>query len=383
MLPSESAVGKAWLSNFHTTELPAATILLDRLRFVSFGGLWTGLLDLLRSLESEGQLTPFVVYPERPLDVPGAPLEIPAGSDSFVAMVLKELQALGSEPVGGIATHASLEELRSRRCRAIVLATDIVASGEQIEQLAAAVSRNRTIRSWRSFGWVQIRVAAFAIMQDGLDRLTESPFVDGVDYVEQAPTIWSVPLAEEIRDEVVRLCIRHASGYSPLGFLDTGALFATQRRAPDNVPGVLIRPSSSSWHALFSNRSVPSSFAAEVGDFRGREPLQEVAERLGQLRLGRNHRVSSVRSGSRALLQAMTIASGSALSADALAQSLGTERSTAESLLSSLMSWGFVDADGTLTDTGRREISEYKRGRRWTTAQLEGDDAHYYHHGVR
>ncbi len=286
-------MGQAWLSNFHATEAPAATLLLGRLRFVGFSSLWTGLLDLLRRLESNEQLVPFVVYPERRLDsfpmdpepaanelpvawmhfVPGAPIIIPAGSDAFVAMVLKELRELGDGAVGGIPIDAELDALRDGRCRSIVLATDIVASGEQIEELAAAIGRNSRIRSWRSFGWLQIRVAAFAVMQDGLDRLTASRHVDTVDYLERVPTISSLPLSEDVREAVVRLCLRHAGGEDPLGFLDTGALFATERRAPDNVPGVFTRPGSPSWHPLFPGRSVPASFAAEVRDYRGNEPL--------------------------------------------------------------------------------------------------------------
>lgn len=400
MRPSESEVGRAWIANFHETEAPAAAVLLDHLRLVPLRRLREGILQLLRALDVSDR-RPFVVYPERALTTfeglggplvpqpeawtdfaPGAPIRISeAGSDAFVAMVLGELSTPDGLPIGGIETSSTLDDLRARRCRTIVIATDIVASGHQAEDLAFAIARHPTIRSWRSYGLLTIHVVAFAALQRGVDHLTKSPVVDAIDYLELAPTVSSIPDPIQ-RDAVFSLCRRYG-GPEPLGYAGTAALFATERRAPDNVPAVLLREGTASWAPLFPNRVVPHGLAAEIGDHRSAEPLEAAAKRLGQLRLGRNERVESIRRESRDLIQVLTLAAAAPVTPAAIATSLGRDIPVAEALLSSLQSWDLVDGSGATTAAGRLELAEYKRGLRRTSAGLHGSDEPYYHRGVR
>ena len=104
---------------------------------------------------------------------PGAPLSATPGSDGFVGAILRDFARVGRPPSDAtwIAPDATLDDLRSRRCRSITLVTDFVGSGNQALRLAQAIARNPTIRSWRSLHLVDIRVVAFAAHPDTLDYL--------------------------------------------------------------------------------------------------------------------------------------------------------------------------------------------------------------------
>src|SRR3954452_19479938 len=103
MRASETTVGQAWLENFVAVDLPAATMLLDSLRFASLSTLSAGLQarldELIRSSLIE---TPAIAVPERALSefplaegagsrptafddfLLGAPISVTPGSEGLV-----------------------------------------------------------------------------------------------------------------------------------------------------------------------------------------------------------------------------------------------------------------------------------------------------------
>jgi hypothetical protein len=66
MSASETAAGQAWLENFVAVDVPAATMLLDSLRFASLSTLSAGLQTRLHELISSGEIeAPAMAVPER------------------------------------------------------------------------------------------------------------------------------------------------------------------------------------------------------------------------------------------------------------------------------------------------------------------------------
>src|SRR5206468_1845264 len=113
-------------------------------------------------------------------------------------------------------------------------------------------------------------------------------------------------------------------------------------------------------------------------EYRQSEPLSDLAERVGQLRLGRNQRLPYMRATSRTMLQALVLIGQHGRTPAALAAELNIDLSDADALLGSLRRFGLIDAAGRITSAGRREINAQKRRLRRTTADLEGSDAPYY-----
>lgn len=400
MRPSQTSAGRAWLANFSAPDVPAATVLLDSLRFVSLSTMRNGLKARLEELEAGGEIrTPTLVLPERKLTdlgvasarresavafqdfQPGAPISITPGSDGFVAGILRDFAPAGrSGPdTPWIAPNATLDQLRDRRCRSIVLVTDYIGSGDQVMTLAAALARHPTVRSWRSLHLIDVRVLAFAANPKALTRLEASKAIDGVWSIEGAPTFATATWAPAVHDSIVDLCRTECRTKATwaLGYRDSSGLFVTERGAPNNLPAIFWQ-ATAGWCPLFPRRTVPAEFAQELPGYRPSEPLSELAERVGQLRLGRNQRLAYMRATSRELLRALVLISGSKRSPATLAAELGIDVLDAEALHISLGLLGLVDATGRITAAGRGEINAQKRGLRRTTADLQGSDTAYY-----
>jgi hypothetical protein len=137
------------------------------------------------------------------------------------------------------------------------------------------------------------------------------------------------------------------------------------------------------WVPLFPKRTIPPAFAEQLREYQLSESLAELAERVGQLRLGRNERLSYMRPESEELLRALLLIARGFRPPAALAAELAIEVSTAEALVASLRQLGLVDETGRVTGTGRRELNAQKRRLRRTTADLEGSDAAYYPQSLR
>ncbi len=406
MRPSQTVSGEAWLGNFDDADVPAATILLDSIRIVTLSRLWEGLYSHLEELVRSGALeTPAVVFPERALKDfglsvnqresaaayrdfdPGSPVAVTPGSEAFVGMMLRDLITVGDRGRQGspwIPPSASLEEMRRHRCRSLVVVTDYMGTGNQILEFVRALGRNPTIRSWLSFKWVQIHVVAFAASPEAIRRVRKDKDISSASTVEAAPTFETASWQPDVREAIVELC-RLKCGLDPrwaLGFRESGGLFVTERGAPNNLRAILWQDPRG-WIPLFKGRAVPTEFARQVADYRSLEPLPELAERLGQFRLGRNQRLDFMRKASRSLLKALILLRDGHRDIATLAAELGVDVGDAEQLVRCMEQMGWVDSAGTITALGRGEIAANRRGLRRTTAGLTGSDDPYYSQSVR
>ena len=397
--------GQQWLRNFDEHDVPTATVLLDSLRFVTLSRLRQGLVSRLSQLVEARELaTPAVVLPERGLDDfdltaeelespvayrdfhPGDEMSITPGSEGFVGAVLRDFPGVRrtQRDAPWIAPQATFEDLRERRCRSVVIVTDYIGSGGRVLDLAAAIARHPTIRSWRSFRWLDIHAATFASSPAAIDRLQNSDILASVWTVEGAPTFATASWTADVRDAIVDLCRTKCliNRHMALGYGGSAGLFVTERGAPNNLPAVLWQ-TAAGWEPLFPNRTVPTALARDLGGYRSGDSLTELAERVGQLRLGRNQRLDNMRGTSRSLLRALLLLERGPRDTIALAAELALDVTDTEALRECLKQLGLIDATGAITDRGRGEIAANKRGMRRTTAGLSGSDAPYYPHSLR
>jgi hypothetical protein len=407
MKPSDTPSGQAWLANFDKSDLEAATALLDSLRFVGLDTLRNELITKLEALRVEKKIgEPAVLLPERklkdleeeggpPLDKrtavaytdfhPGAKISSTPGSEGIIGIVLRDFAVTGSDDPANpwIAPDALLDQLRERHCRSIVLVTDYCGTGSQVSILADTLARNKTIKSWRSLKLVRIHVLAFAASPLALRALDSHPAVDAVHTIEAARTFDDAPWSKELRGRIDDLCRRknRIKGYS-LGYEASGGLFATGRRAPNNLPAVLWQQAED-WNPLFPWRKVSPEVAADLDEYRPSEPLPALAARVGQPRVSRNRRLEYMRPASRRLLGVLLAVHRSAKTPAELAAELSTPVAEMEALLGTLHRLGLVDKQFGITPEGRREILAQKRALRRTTAGLERSDVTYYPHSLR
>jgi hypothetical protein len=397
--PSETTTGRAWLENFTPVDRPAAQILLDSLRFVDLDTLRNDLTSKLEAVPGKAHLrAPALLLAERKLEDlverdkreapvayvdfhPGAALSPTPGSEAFIGGVLRDFAASDRKSAGleWMAPDAELEELRDRRCRSIVLVTDYCGTGDRILKFAAALARNPAIRSWRSMHLIDFHVISYAASSVALRRFEDSPLLAGIEVVEAAPTFATAPWSNTVRETIIELCERErrTKRWRALGYGETGGLFATALTAPNNLPAVFLQETEG-WQPLLGGRKVTPEANRDLVGHQPVEPLADLAERVGQLRLGQNERLQYMRERSRDLLQILVSIHRAPKTEDELAVELGRPLAEIADLLHTLRAFEMIDQATGITITGRKEIDAQKRALRRTNAGLEGSEDTYY-----
>jgi hypothetical protein len=378
-------------------------VLLDSLRLVDLDTLRNELIKGLERLQADEEIgEPALLLPERNLSSlltgkeigrsnavayehfhPGAEISVTPGSEGFIGGLLRDFARAGKREKQNrwIAPDADMEQLRTRRCRTIVIVADYCGSGKQALTIAESLVRNKSIRSWRSLHRVEIHLFAFAASVKAQRDLVASSAIDAVHTVEPALTFETAGWSEEVDEAIKELCDRESRvpRYAR-GFRRSSGLFATARAAPNNLPAIFWQ-SAADWQPLFPGRKVPPTVAEDFGGYRPTEPLPDLAARVGQMRVGRNERLKYMRRQSRDLLGALLSLRDESKDVSALAADLKTTTDRAKTLIETLEGLGFI-ADNKVTADGRREIKAQKRALRRSTAGLHGTYEPYYPHAL-
>jgi hypothetical protein len=118
------------------------------------------------------------------------------------------------------------------------------------------VVSNRTIKSWCSFGWIKIRILAYAATSAGIGRVQREKRQDGVRYerlVGEGGSHWS----EAQRTEVKRICANYAEKTSrrfiPVGYEKAFTCIVFEHKCPNTNPPILWA-GSKSWKPMFEAR---------------------------------------------------------------------------------------------------------------------------------
>lgn len=168
--------------------------------------------------------------------------------------------------------HPSIGTLRSRRIKQLIFIDDSVGSGDRVTSFARRFFENPSIRSWWSYGKIELHIVALQRSAEGEAAIIEQ--LPGSDHPSRVypktskvafhgPFVYSGsslhsrwgPEWERIRS----LCLRTTQ--IPInrrqGFGKAMANLVFHHSVPNNIPGVLF-VSNSRWRPLFPGRSFPS-----------------------------------------------------------------------------------------------------------------------------
>lgn len=396
---SETGRGSKWLQNFSVDDRPTANRLIDSLVLVGWdqarlellqlaseviaesrqeGPIWVlSVLDgddirKRRNLGPDDALIAFENYS------PGEDIGPLPGSEARIGHLIRDLRGKNIH-----TPNATLDELRLAQIRTVLILTDDIESGSQAVGFLDSLYRNKTIKSWRSFGWISVVIAAYAVSPVAEKRLLDHPLVDQVRFHTTAPAIGSLPWSQRDIEEALRICKAYGRGKRPLGYGKHAGLFGFWDRVPNTVPSVFTR-TGSNWHSLFDHRKVPVDLQDDLLGVPPPEVIhQDLLEAVRQARLSTSI-TKQLRQSNKNVLTALALATRTTLGSTVLSSSLGKPQEETQALLHYLKSQGWIDNQGELTSDGHLELEASKRHpRAVNTVSPKSDPNPYYPGSLR
>ncbi|MGP5523683.1 phosphoribosyltransferase-like protein [Glutamicibacter arilaitensis] len=394
---SDTEAGAQWLLNFRSEDRQMARKILGAFVLDSWTSARASLLDLVRReisrVKKEGPVwaipvmdsgdirramklkddIPLIAFEnfEPGMDIPSTP-----GSEGLIGHLLRDVQGKGV-----LQPTDSLSTLRTRRVRTILVVTDTIETGNQVAKFVQALLANRTLKSWKSFGWIKIRVVSYAVSKVGVERLSLVNAVDAVNFVRSAPTIYSLPWPAADINQAIDVCTRNGQGRDLLGYGEQASLFGFQDRVPNTIPRIF-RQSGEDWSPLFEGkggRLVPTDMISELLKSTPTDIAHnEVVAAVRQERLSTSIN-KQLRESNRDILVALSLLRVSSNAVHLVEVALGQSHSEVLKLLDYLVSQGWVTATYQLTHAGISELAASKRKPRRVKTDVSPPSFEYYY----
>ncbi|WP_157735183.1 phosphoribosyltransferase-like protein [Pseudofrankia inefficax] len=401
--PSETARGKAWIENFAMEDRPTAQILIDALRIASETEVRAGTLALLDGVLPELP-KPALVLPVRSLDdfgdarehkpmvyrdfTPYGDYNAEPGSEVLAASLIREIIRDNGLHQGILPPASNLEDLRSNKCRSLVLVDDYSGSGSQVISYVKSWLRHPSIRSWRSYGLLQVYVILYAASPLAIKALGRSGLIKDVYIYEMAASFAEAQWEKGELERVTKLCIQYASKRrkrDALGYKGSAGLFLIQHTVPNNLPAVMLqerRVPSQPWSPLFPRRQFPRDFPMELIGYRQGAEFEIAPGKISDRRLENGLRRAD-KSTVKRYLNLLGLMAGGHTSNEELAAFLSTSIIEITQAITTIESWGLIDGRRHLTDEGRAELARVRMKPRRVTFALQGSMDPYYPQQLR
>ena len=146
------------------------------------------------------------------------------------------------------------DRIRSRGVDLIIIATDFIGTGDRVVSMLDKFLRTRSVRAWRSNGWLDFAVVAAAGTAAGIARIRAHRSRPSLHVTTVAPTLDSYvdrAKARAWRHLALHNGPQYDRGAGPLGYKESATLIAFSYRAPNNTP-LLFHSSQDGWKPLFS-----------------------------------------------------------------------------------------------------------------------------------
>lgn len=396
ILDTEAA--KCWLAQFHKDDLDTAKLLLCSLRLISSSHYDESLMRLLQRLVMKPR-RPVALFATRELTKP-SPFEIPRPPDPvFFDAEGRPPNLVPGENIGSegateflltrmgrankdLLIEPTLEKMRHAKCRLIVLVDDLVGSGTRTRISSDAMYHNPTIKSWKSFGWIDGAVAAYAATEDGEQKvLHRNKLIDVVES-ERRPEADAHWWDNDTLRKIKSLCFRYAKRVkiNKWHALGVGEMLGTLifEHACTNVTPAILWKKTKTWEPLFPTRTIPLEMRPL---FRLSKPAGRILRRLQKLGYKKLEEREKAATASPALgvdMAAFIAAASRLRTTKRIAPFLGITFSECDELARVAQQNGFLDDGARLTELGREELSRLGRAPRQTEKKLPSNEEIVY-----
>ena len=372
--------GSDWLAQFDYADREIASRLVDSLTLVSHSEFERALADLIltHAAAIDG---PVALYATREVDPARSYFDQatssvgPKGKNSQQVNAVGSGSDLGSE--ARIATmirnlakaepkkflnHPSVTDMRSAKCRVIVVVDDLIGSGNRTTEFLISLWRDRSIQSWHSLGYIRFSVVAYSGTQKGLARARRLHFRPHVEIVRSCPTYREMPWSKLLRDALTKLCRKYGDRTSrpksALGYGDTMAALVFEHGSPNNAPAILWAPFTDKkpWTPLFPDRAVlPAEASAFPPEISRRDPVSVLLD-VGQKGVALSGALSRRGEIGTTVLVVLGLVAKGVRKASAVGYATGLSSKDCARILERCIKWGFLTRTLRITASGLSEL---------------------------
>ena len=388
--------GKAWLAQFDAADQEAARKLVSSLTLVSHSEFEKVTQQIFESV-SAYHTHPIGFFAVRELNSARSYFDQYTNPQSGEINALVSGTDHGSEARAAAAirnfcrtapdsllNHPSLIQMRSNKCRTVVLVDDFIGSGKRAAEFLDALWADRTFLSWLSLHYLKIIVVAYSATDEGMKRVGRHRAKPELVVERPCPNLKDMPWGQLLQRTVIEVCERYGRRTSKkhlwAGFGGALAALIFEHGCPNNAPAILWAPETPNkpWKPLFPNRVImageKSVFPPEI--VRG-DPLITLLD-LGQAKLASSVRlIRRGETGEQILLLLALIAKGQRRQST-LSFATGLNRQTCAEILRRCVRWGFLTPSIRLTDRGRAELSAARAQGKLYESPIERGSPYYF-----
>lgn len=293
---SASIHAQPWLKQFSQNDQRIAKMLLDELIYIEsetvVDDISTYILNCVCNDDKKNVLLPIIetkalngyVYSstnifEQPKLQNSA---IPLGSEAFISNLYTQLNR--SNPLKFPLENdksPSLKFIKDEKIRRIIIADDLSGSGDRVCEYIKTLLNNNTIKSWLSFGFIQIHIVLYMATKTAINKINNEirNYKRGRKEDIILHSIFDAPLLSELNSYHVieGICINYSKSSEkwPLGYANSALRVIFSHSAPNNIPKILYQNSFSSftsksgvkykkWNAIFPRRTIPRKLKKDL-----------------------------------------------------------------------------------------------------------------------
>jgi hypothetical protein len=356
--------GTDWLAQFEYADREDASRLVESLTLISHSEFERALGEQILSFAAtlDG---PVSLYAVREIDPQKSCFEQTAldlsdlGSEARVAAMIRNIVKTDRKK---FLSHPSVDEMRTAKCRTVIVVDDFIGSGERTSKFLHAIWQDSSIRSWHSLKYIRFAVVVYSATEKGLSRVRRIKCRPQVNIVRACPTYRQMPWSRALRDAIIKLCKKYATRTSrprmALGYEGTMAALVFEHGCPNNAPAVLLAPPNDKkpWTPLFPDRSVlPAEASAFPPEIVRRDPVSVLLD-VGQTQLALSGALSRRGEVGETVLVVLALVAKGVRKASALGYATGLTSKDCSRILERCVKWQFLTRSHRVTPRGLAEL---------------------------
>lgn len=406
--------GQRWLSQFDPLDQDAATLLASSLALVSHNEFRRKLEDQINEAATavEGPVALFAVRelpkhsPEPWMTpmvqafyscaVPSAdgrsinPLDqtTDLGSEAIIVQIIRQITKANTNK---FINHPTLEEMRVRRCRAIMLVDDFIGSGGRIIDFIQSLWMEPTIKSWHSTKFIAFHVVTYSAMESGAAHVRRHKANPTINFHREAPTLYTLPVSQERKNLLESLCRNYGKRALKgrknmwLGYKGGMCSLIFEHGCPNNTPAILweTKDTPVGWVGLFPYRTISGEVASVFPPEIIRGDAVSILMGSGQKQLARSGALSRAGEVGQTVLLILALVAGGHRKRSTISFATGLSTRDCERILERCIKWNFLTPQRRITPQGLAELRAAKKFRPGSKDAIERGSDYYYPRQLR